>query len=665
MGKTINATIAEQNLIIEPSVISVAESVNVYSLKIAYDAEWAGIDAKIVTFSGTNGQSFAIQDNGKENGVTIPWEVLQCPGKVSVGVVGYKGSEVKLTTTGLYDRNTFVVLPEAFGLKSAMTPTPDIYQKLLETINEFNQGLVETNAKIGDLNNLETEAKNNLVAAINEVLNGGGGEGTVKSVNQKEPDAEGNVELSAGDVGAATAESVEGLATTVATKQDALTQTQLAAVNSGINSTKVGQIATNASDIDTINGKIPAQASASNQLADKGFVNSSIQTQTAHFRGNWENWTNVPTDATEYPVDDDGNHEPTTNDYMVVQDASGFPVGQGEPTLEGTWRFKYSGTWTTNGKNGWLPEYQVNETPLTSAQLAALNSGITDTAVEKLNGIEAGAEVNEIDSISVNGAAVTPDANKNVDLTIDEGIKTLTTADYNYPVDNPIYIDGQLLPKGIYLIGEPLLFLRSRADASVITLSGGLLIKLTEPNANFTEIFPKYLYTGSLNNASGSGTLVFWTSNIIPGQTILRQTDVVNSLTSTEVRSPLSANQGRILNERIGDLSTLTATDKTSAVAAINEVNTKAVGTTETLTIATNDWAALSSSDPYDYSTTVSVTATIGANPTVELLNDQAVLFSTYGFAIGAVDTTNNTVTIYSIGQPDASVSLKLNIRNL
>lgn len=200
--KTITAAIKDQNLIITPSVISVAESVNAYALKITYDAQWEQTDSKIITFTGANGVTIAIQDTEEPEGVIVPWEVLNCPGKVSVGVVGYVGSEMKLTTTGLYNRNTFVVLPEAFGLKSAMTPTPDIYQKLLETINEFNQGLAETNASIGDLNNLETETKNNLVSAINEVLNGGGGEGTVKSVNGIDPDEEGDVELSPSDIGA-------------------------------------------------------------------------------------------------------------------------------------------------------------------------------------------------------------------------------------------------------------------------------------------------------------------------------------------------------------------------------------------------------------------------------------------------------------------------------
>ena len=125
---------------------------------------------------------------------------------------------------------------------------------------------------------------------------------------------------------------------------------------------------------------IPAQASDTNQLADKNFVNSTVQTGTANFRGNWADWATVPTNANDYPVDYAGNKTPTVNDYLVVQDASDYT---GE-TLEGTWRFKYSGEWSVNGKSGWLPEYQVNETPLTAAQLAALNSGATATNIGQI-----------------------------------------------------------------------------------------------------------------------------------------------------------------------------------------------------------------------------------------------------------------------------------------
>lgn len=210
--------------------------------------------------------------------------------------------------------------------------------------------------------------------------------------------------------------------TFLAGKQNILSATQLNAVNSGIDSAKVGQITTNTnnisanasnitslqsttsslqnqvsahttsitnltsrvgtaeSDIDSIEAKIPVQASSSNQLADKQFVNSSIQTATAHFRGNWTTWSAVPTNANQYPADADGNKTPTSNDYIVVQDASDYML----ETLAGTWKFKYSGIWATDGIDGWLPEYQVNETPLTQAQLDAINSGATTTNIGQI-----------------------------------------------------------------------------------------------------------------------------------------------------------------------------------------------------------------------------------------------------------------------------------------
>lgn len=161
---------------------------------------------------------------------------------------------------------------------------------------------------------------------------------------------------------------------------DLASTTQMDAINSGVNSTIVAQVGTNASDISDIEGLIPSQATTSNQLADKAFVNSTIQTATANFRGNWANWAAVPTNSSDYPEDYAGSKVPTVNDYLVVQDASDYT---GE-TLEGTWRFKYTGDWTTDGKSGWLPEYQVNETPLTAAQLAAINSGITSTLVAQI-----------------------------------------------------------------------------------------------------------------------------------------------------------------------------------------------------------------------------------------------------------------------------------------
>lgn len=78
----------------------------------------------------------------------------------------------------------------------------------------------------------------------------------------------------------------------------------------------------------------------------------------------------------------------------------------------------------------------------------------------------------------------------------------------------------------------------------------------------------------------------------------------------------------------------------------------------ETYTIAVADWSALASSAPYTYSATVTATHTIGENTICQLINNNAVLFANHGFAIGSV--SNQSVTIYSIGAPSASVTLEV-----
>lgn len=62
-------------------------------------------------------------------------------------------------------------------------------------------------------------------------------------------------------------------------------------------------------------------------------------------------------------------------------------------------------------------------------------------------------------------------------------------------------------------------------------------------------------------------------------------TTVVDGLTSTSTTSALSANQGKVLNEKIGDITTLTTTAKTNTVVAINELDTS-IGDLSTLTTA-------------------------------------------------------------------------------
>lgn len=129
-------------------------------------------------------------------------------------------------------------------------------------------------------------------------------------------------------------------------------------------------------EIDDIEEVIPAQATAQNQLADKSFVNATIATNSANFRGNWATWNDVPTQANLYPEDYAGNRTPTNNDYMVVDDGTGYGS-----EYDGSWRFIYIGTWETDGKNGWNPTYRIG-TAFTQEQQAAIDSGITKNMVD-------------------------------------------------------------------------------------------------------------------------------------------------------------------------------------------------------------------------------------------------------------------------------------------
>jgi hypothetical protein len=116
--------------------------------------------------------------------------------------------------------------------------------------------------------------------------------------------------------------------------------------------------------VTAIESKIPAQASASNQLADKDFVNSSITTNTANFRGTYACVAELPST---------GN---TNNDYAFVCSLN---------TTTGNYVYdRYK--WVASN-SCWVCEYEINTTGFTAEQLASINSGITDTLVAKITDV--------------------------------------------------------------------------------------------------------------------------------------------------------------------------------------------------------------------------------------------------------------------------------------
>lgn len=120
----------------------------------------------------------------------------------------------------------------------------------------------------------------------------------------------------------------------------------------------------------TIESFIPAQASEENKLADKDFVNSSISTATATFKGTYNSVAEleqVTADANDYA-------------FVISTDSAGNTVYN---------RYKYS-----NGS--WLFEYALNNSSFTAAQWAAINSAITSGDVEKLAALPTKAQLDAL-----------------------------------------------------------------------------------------------------------------------------------------------------------------------------------------------------------------------------------------------------------------------------
>lgn len=109
-----------------------------------------------------------------------------------------------------------------------------------------------------------------------------------------------------------------------------------------------------------IEEKIPSNASASNQLADKSFVNSSISSNTANFIGTFNSVAELEAYSGTL----------TNNDYafVVSQDTAGNTVYN---------RYKWNGT-------EWLFEYALNNSSFTSDQWASINSMATASKISQI-----------------------------------------------------------------------------------------------------------------------------------------------------------------------------------------------------------------------------------------------------------------------------------------
>lgn len=279
-------------------------------------------------------------------------------------------------------------------------------------------------------------------------------------------------------------------------------------------------------EIEDIQDVIPAQATESNQLADKNFVNSSLNSITAFYitkdAAGTQFATKADLDATTTFYSGGEVRVPTRNDYCIVlaDETKTDPVTGENPTT----RYIYQ-------TNGWEFQYVVNKTTLTAAQLATLNSGFVAADRTKLNGIEAGAQVNKLEGVQIAGT----------DLTI-------TDKKVNIP-----YADT--LAGGVVKV---------LANTAIGTDGNGYLYALTK---NYTE------YNSGSNNAFiGKGTL----ENVIAGK------ELENKVTDVQVNGTTILNNNKVANIP-------TATDSTFGVVKSSTNTFKVLTSAEYDALTTHD----------------------------------------------------------------------------
>lgn len=285
----------------------------------------------------------------------------------------------------------------------------------------------------------------------------------------------------------------------IPTLADLTTQTQLDAINSGANATNIGQITTNANDISDIQDLIPSQASDTNQLADKDFVNSSIATNTAKFIGTFANVTDLESYAgtvtnNDYAfvvnsvVEDNGsdwssfsdldNYDKsllTNFDYGWVINGSNFDlyrfdivdqswdlrasdISKTSVTLNTAYN-RYKATVISNVTT-WDYEYTLNNSSFTATQWAAINSGVTtaDVALAQ-SALQSGDNISElvndagyITSASlptVNDATLTIQKNGTTEGTFTANASSNVTVNITVPTDTNDLTNGAGFITGI------------------------------------------------------------------------------------------------------------------------------------------------------------------------------------------------------------------------
>ena len=149
MIKTLNYAVTGQRIETTETAMLVAGTVNIYTARFAFCAEWDGLQRTAVFAVDGITREQLLEDDA----CTVPWEVLVAGNRLRVGVYGTKADGTRLPT--IWTERRLYINPGAGPTQEAADPSPTLLEQLL--------------GRIGDPANLKTEDKSSLIAAINEI----------------------------------------------------------------------------------------------------------------------------------------------------------------------------------------------------------------------------------------------------------------------------------------------------------------------------------------------------------------------------------------------------------------------------------------------------------------------------------------------------------------
>lgn len=320
-------------------------------------------DAHIATFNGTDGKT--LKDSGFTIGKSVPSDAVFTDTTYESKSASSGGTDVSLVTTGekyIWDNKG------TYSKPSGGIPSTDLDSAVQTSLGKADSAYQKPSGGIPDTD---------LTSAVQTLLGKADTSYHKPSGGIPSTDMTSSVQTSLGKADTAYQKPSTGIPST---DMASSVQTSLGKANSSLQSTDIynalDSTATNKAlsanmgkslndSITTINGKIPSQASSSNQLADKNFVNSSIGTNTANYISNNGNPFTSLAQLQAY------TGTVTNNDYAFVT---------GTDEAGNTYYDRYKAT-VSGSSVSWGKEYRLNNSSFTAAQWAAISSGITSTQV--------------------------------------------------------------------------------------------------------------------------------------------------------------------------------------------------------------------------------------------------------------------------------------------